>query len=242
MGNVPTDRRATDGDIAAFLERVKATPSPLRKAGDGLGRLIFAMDATASRRPMWDRACAIQSEMFDAAAELGGLQVQLVFYRGHGECKASRWTTDAEGLGRLMTGVDCLGGRTQIGKVLRHAAAETARRGRCAALVFVGDSFEEDLDAVSHDAGELGMLGLPIFLFQEGRDPGAERAFREFARLSGGAWAPFDADSAAQMKALLRAVAVYAAGGRQALLAHAERQGGAMLAIADQMRGQRGRR
>lgn len=239
MSRLPSDQTASDGDIAAFLDKVRTTPAPLRGAATGAGRLIFAMDATASRKPMWDRACSIQGEMFEAAAELGGLQVQLVFYRGLGECKASRWTGDAKGLGRLMTGVDCLGGRTQIGKVLRHAAAETARRGRCAALVFVGDSFEEDIDEVCHDAGELGLLGLPVFLFQEGRDPLAERAFREIAKLTGGAWAPFDAASAEQMKALLRAVAVYAAGGRQALLAHAERAGGAMLAIADQMRTRR---
>jgi hypothetical protein len=201
--------------------------------------LIFAMDATASRRPAWDQACAIQAEMFDAAAGLGGLMVQLVFYRGHGECKASRWTRDAAGLGRLMTGVQCLGGQTQLGKVLRHAQAE-ADKARVAAIVFVGDAFEEDIDAVCHEAGALALRNLPVFVFQEGRDPVAERAFRDITRLSGGAWAPFDAGSAAQLKALLRAVAVYAAGGRAALLSHAQGgKGEAVLAIADQMRARR---
>jgi hypothetical protein len=67
-------------------------------------------------------------------------------------------------------------------------------------------------------AGELGLLKVPCFLFQEGHDPVAESAFREIARLSGGAWCRFDPGAAAQLRELLRAVAAYAAGGREALV------------------------
>jgi thiol-disulfide isomerase/thioredoxin len=49
------------------------------------------------------------------------------------------------------------------------------------------------------------------------KDRVAEAGFRQIAKVSGGAWAPFDADSAEALRALLRAVAVFAAGGRAAL-------------------------
>ena len=55
-------------------------------------------------------------------------------------------------------------------------------------------------------------------MFQEGHDAVAEQAFREIARLTGGAWCRFDPGAAAQLRELLRAAAAYAAGGREALL------------------------
>ncbi len=209
-------------EVARFLDQLKAAPRPA-----GSGRLIFALDATASRQPTW--------EMFQAAAALGGLSVQLVFYRGHGECKASPWTGDTATLLRRMSGVHCLAGHTQIQRVLRHAAKES-RRSRVSALVFVGDAMEEKLDDLGDAAGELGLLGLPCFLFQEGRNPAVRLAFEQIAKLTGGACCAFDAGSAEQLKALLGAVAAYAAGGRAAMLSYGERQGGAALQLTRQVR------
>ncbi len=209
----PLDARSSAGEVDAFLAHVRQmTPATTGKRG----RLIFAMDATMSRQPTWDMALGLQADMFRAVKEVGGLDVQLVFFRGFGECGASKWVSDADALAKLMTGVTCRGGFTQIGKVLSHARRECADR-KVDALVYVGDCMEEDIDRLSARAGELGLLGMPVFLFQEGRDPNAERAFREIARLTGGAWCPFDAGSAAQLRELLAAVAVYAAGGRKAL-------------------------
>ncbi|MDJ0683579.1 MAG: VWA domain-containing protein [Alphaproteobacteria bacterium] len=226
-------RSASDADVAAFLEQVKRAPAK-RANTDARGRLIFGMDATASREPMWDQACQIQGEMFSATAALGGLDIQLIFYRGFGECKASKWAADAMALARLMTSVRCRAGRTQIGRILNHAKAE-AEKHKIGALVFVGDCFEEDIDKVCHTAGEMGLVGVPAFMFHEGRDPLAARAFKEIARLSGGAYCPFDAGSARQLKELLSAVAVYAAGGRRAMLAYGEKTGGKVLQLTDQM-------
>lgn len=219
--------------VESFLRKV-ATLAPA--AGDGRGRLVFALDATASREPTWRAASAIQEEMFLETSRLGGLEVQLVFYRGLAECKASRWLADADSLLAAMRRVECLGGRTQIGRVLAHARGETARR-RVGALVFVGDSMEEDVDHLCHMAGELGVLGVPVFLFHEGEDERAAMAFAQIAKLSGGACCRFDSSSPAQLKALLGAVAAYAAGGRAALADYSKRAGGATLALVDQMRG-----
>lgn len=202
-------------EIDDFLAKVVATPAP--KATGERGRLIFAMDATMSREPAWDNACQIQGELFRETALLGGLDVQLVYYRGFGECRASKWVGDPKALLRLMTSVSCRAGHTQIERVLSHAMRETGKR-KVDALVFVGDALEENIDSLGQRAGELGILGLPVFVFHEGGKSAVRRAFEEIARLSGGAYCPFDEGSAQQLRELLRAVAVYAAGGRKALL------------------------
>jgi hypothetical protein len=211
--------RSSDADVSALVQR-------LQKAGPGSasrnGRLIFAMDATMSRQPTWDMALALQADMFHAVAAIGGLNVQLIYFRGAGECRASKWVADPDALAALMTRVACAGGYTQIRKVLSHAHKEAATRA-VDALIYVGDCMEEDIDDLCGRAGELALRKVPVFLFQEGGDQRAERAFREIARLTKGAYCRFDAGSAAQLKALLSAVAVYAAGGRKALEARKDR-------------------
>ena len=210
----PTAKRA---EIDAFLAKVKSL-GPASSTQGARGRLIFALDATMSRQPTWDTACALQADMFREAAAVGGLDIQLVYFRGIGECRASGWVADSDTLASLMSRIDCRGGHTQIGKVLSHARAEHGRRP-VQALVFVGDALEEPIDTLCAAAGELGLLGVPVFMFQEGHDPVAENAYREIARLSHGAWCRFDAGAAHELRELLRAVAAYAAGGRKALAA-----------------------
>lgn len=224
--------KATSDDVAAFLDKIARTPA-IKPAG-GKGRLIFAMDATASREPTWDRACHIQAEMFTETEGLGGLEVQLVFYRGFGECKASPWVDSSKELVRRMTAVRCLGGQTQIGKVLNHALKETAKR-KVNALVFVGDCMEEDIDRLFKLAGQLGLRGVPVFVFHEGQEPVAEKTFREIARLSRGAYCRFDLGSAQQLRDLLSAVAVFAAGGRRALEEFGKRKRGIVLKLTHQV-------
>jgi hypothetical protein len=220
-------------EIDAFLERAR-TLAPSTQPGRR-GRLIFALDATMSRQPTWDTACRLQAEMFREAAAIGGLDVQLVYYRGFGECRASQWVSNGERLAQLMSRIDCRGGHTQIGKVLAHARRET-ERARVQALVFIGDAMEEGLDGLAAAAGELGLRAVPVFLFQEGGDPVAEQAFREIARLTRGAYCRFDAGSAHQLAELLRAVAVYAAGGLKALADLSARRGTATLKLLEQLK------
>ncbi|MEQ8964231.1 MAG: VWA domain-containing protein [Azospirillaceae bacterium] len=225
-------------EVDAFLQKVRATPA--RAPTGKRGRLIFALDATASREPTWDRACHLQAEMFEATAEIGGLDVQLVFYRGFRECKASPWVADSRALRDRMTAVHCLGGQTQIGRVLKHALNET-RKAKVDAVVFVGDCFEEDVDRVCATAGELGLAGVPVFLFHEGGEPVARRAFEQIARLTGGAYCPFDSASARHLKDLLGAVAVFAAGGYKALSDYGARTGGdAVARLTHQVSGREG--
>jgi hypothetical protein len=218
--------------IDAFVERVRSAPV-IKPAGER-GRLIFGMDATASREPTWDRACQIQAEMFSTTAALGGLDIQLCYYRGFGEFEASPWLSSADTLLERMTSVTCRGGQTQIEKILQQALAET-RQQKVQALVFVGDCMEEDGDRLCHLAGQLGVLGVPVFLFHEGAEPGAARTFKEIARLTRGAYCAFDASSAAQLRELLNAVAVYAAGGQKALRDFSRQRGELLQQLTRQL-------
>jgi hypothetical protein len=206
-------RSSTSEDIAAFVAKARSI-SP--HAAGARGRLVFALDATMSRQPTWDMACALQADMFREAAALGSLDIRLVYYRGLDECRASSWISDTAQLAKLMARIDCRGGNTQIGKVLSEARREAVASG-VRAVVFVGDAMEESIDELCAKAGELGLLKVPVFMFQEGHDDIAEKAFREIARLTGGAWCRFDPGAAAQLRELLRAAAAYAAGGREAL-------------------------
>lgn len=215
-GSKTPEKRSAPTEIDTFLRQAKAVAAT-RAAG---GRLILALDATMSRQPTWDMACVLQGEMFDAVGQRSGtsgsLAVQLVYFRGLGECQASKFVGDTQTLKRLMSGISCRGGNTQIGKVLGHALKETAA-GKVDALVYIGDAMEEQLDDLADRAGNLGLRGVPIFVFQEGRDRIAENAFKEIARLSKGAWFRFDRNSAATLAKLLSAVAVFATGGLKAL-------------------------
>ena len=186
-----------------FLERV----DPVR------GRLIFALDATASRQPCWDQSAALTAQMFSAVAAIGGLDVQLVYYRGDSECVSSRWLSDAKTLSVTMRKVKCMAGYTQIGRVLRHARKENGRE-KIAALVLISDACEEDPPHLYAEARE---LGVPAFLFQEGDDARTERIYSELARITGGAIAKFDTGAAQRLADLLKAVAAFATGGIKAL-------------------------
>jgi hypothetical protein len=198
---------ATRAEIDAFLAAQAKAP-----AAAGGRRLIFALDATASRQPTWDTASKLQADMFRETATIGGLDVQLVYYRGNGECRASKWLSRPEELTRLMERIDCRAGHTQIGKVLAHAKREAP-----ATVCFIGDAMEEEIDTLAHAASELSRLGVKAFMFQEGDDVDVELDFREIARITNGAYCRFDPGAAHQLAELLRAVATYAAGGTQAL-------------------------
>jgi hypothetical protein len=241
--NLPTRRTLpTRRDPATAVEQylAKLTPAAQVKAAEqraARGRLIFALDATASRDPTWDHACRLQGDMFGATAGIGGLDVQLVFYRGYGECKASRWFTTAGELHQAMRQVRCEAGETQIERVLTHAIGETGKH-KVAAMIFVGDCMEEKLDRLCHLAGDLGRLGVPLFMFHEGLDPIAASGFRQMASLSHGAYLAFDLAGIARLRELLAAVAVYASGGYPALAAYGDKKGGGeVLRLASQLRG-----
>jgi hypothetical protein len=230
--DAPVVRGKGGDDIAAFVETARKVPAP---GASDRGRLIFALDATMSRQPTWDLAQALQAKMFETAGRLGGLEVQLVYYRGLNECRASKFVSGGQGLAELMSRIEVRGGETQIRRILAHARSE-AKRAKVAALVFVGDAMEESADELAGLAGELALLGVKAFMFQEGQDPTARRTFQDIARLTGGAYSAFDSGASARLEALLRAAAAYAAGGHAALVRAARADPAARLLLS-QMQG-----
>jgi hypothetical protein len=203
----------------------------LAKQPTTAARLIFGLDATMSREQTWDQACKLQAQMFATAGKLGTLQIQLVYYRGHDECRASHWTGNAPELARTMTGIQCRGGETQIGKILTHIRKENIAQ-KVSAAIFVGDMMEEDDSKLCDAAAALGPV--PLFIFQEGYDPKAETTFRKMARLSGGAYERFESGAEAKLAALLRAVAAFAVSGVAAL---ADQRTDAARLLLSQMKG-----
>jgi len=224
--NLPS-QPSSSRDVDAFLAKAARVPA----LSQVKGRLIFAIDATMSRQPTWDRAAEIQTDMFAVAEGVGGLAVQLVYFRGVGEFEVSEWATSPSALAKRMQGVTCRSGATQLRRVLAHAAAE-ARRSKIGALVYVGDCFEENADAAAAEAGKLALLGLPAFMFHEGYDPSAAAVFGDIARLTHGVYARFDAGAARQLRELLTAAAVYATGGDVALKNYGNRVGGEVLRLS----------
>ena len=203
--------RDTSNNVNKFLSQVAKTPLPRSSASKG--RLVFAMDATASREPTWERACQLHAEMFKVTDELGGLSIQLCYYRGLTEFRTFNWSDNETELAKMMAGVTCLGGHTQIRKVLKNALVQQDIK----AVVFIGDAIEENPDILCQLAGELGLLNTPLFIFQEGFDSYVKKIFKQMAKLSRGAYAPFDLNSATELKQLISAVAIFAAGGQEAL-------------------------
>jgi hypothetical protein len=230
LKKAPATRAPANGAVDAFLEKARG----VAVRDGGRGRLIFALDATMSRQPTWDLAQSIQSEMFRTTAAQGGIDVQLVYFRGFHECRASRFVSQGAGLGALMARISCQAGKTQIGRVLAHALDET-RAERVGALVYVGDAMEEKLDDIAHLAGEMGLLGLKAFMFQEGDDRTTAVAYKEIARLTGGAYAAFDLSAPRRLADLLGAAAAYAAGGLPELEKRAGRGEDAARLLLSQM-------
>jgi hypothetical protein len=200
-GITPTvSRRA---HLEAFFERV----NPAR------GRLIFAIDATASREETWDLASGLQAQMFETVAAVGGLDVQLVRFFGYGEFRVSPWLSDAQSLTAVMKGVPCEAGHTQIARTLNHARKENLRE-KVSALILVSDACEETPYDLYAEARE---LGVSVFMFQEGADAYVEKIYAEIARITGGAHCRFDSSAAQRLADLLKAVAAFATGGVRAL-------------------------
>ena len=206
----------------------------------GGGKLIFALDATASRGPTWDMARGLTGDMIREAASVGQLEMQLVFFSGGMDtprrCASSEWMTDPTRFVRTMEQVRCESGYTQIAKALEHAVNETMR-DRVSATVLIGDMCEaeggDNIDRMAQTAHRLGQLRTPVFAFLEGDDRTAEAAFRKIAELSHGAFGRFDAGGAKQLGEMLKAAALFAVGGTAAL---EDRKDAASVLLLGQMK------
>ena len=142
-----------------------------RPRGGKRGRLIFALDATMSRQPTWDTACALQADMFREAAAAGGLDIQLVYFRGLGECRASGWVAQSERLAASDVG-DRLPRRPHPNRQGTQPRAPGIQQDSgCRRWSSSATPWRRKSTICAQAAGELGLLGVPVFMFQEGSDP-----------------------------------------------------------------------
>jgi hypothetical protein len=153
-------------------------------------RVIFAVDATASREASWNVARELQAKMFIEAGSDGLLQLQLVYFQAN-TCRASKWAAQGEELARWMGAIQCETGLTQIEKVLQHALREH-ERAPVQGVTFIGDSMEENIDVLGALADQLGAAGVPLHMCQEGDDISARKAFRLLALKTGGTYSVFN--------------------------------------------------
>ena len=205
------------------------TRKPRTKAG-----LIIGLDATASREHCWDIATQLQSEMFQAAASAGGLEAQLVYYRGlpgfRRRVQSVSLDRRRRGAGEADVQDPLLVGR-HANRLRSQTCAAGSRSAQSRRSGFVGDAAEEPRSQLISPARELAGAGVPAFMFLEGEDPTARSIFQEIASVTGGAFGHFDQNSARMLADLLKAVAAFAAGGRLAL--EAQGGGGASAARSD---------
>lgn len=215
-------------DRAGFLDKVRsrsaisATPKQqtLAKAlkNESRPRLLFSMDATASREASWNVAKEITDAMFKAVP--GALDVALAYHGGGHLQEITPFSSDTKAFLDKVHTVHCQAGMTALNEILDEATEIS----RLKALIYIGDCFEENLDAAIELAQQLKLKGVRCFMFHETSSGSlgynvdtAHEVFGKIAQITGGALLPFDENSPQMVKQLLEAIAFYAVQGIKAL-------------------------
>ncbi len=225
------------GEVLGIREH--ATAAVLLEARrSGVPRVLFAIDATESRKDMWAKAQVAQRSLFEIAD--GDVAVQLGYFSGNRFYSGS-WTHEAAVLAGEMERVECQQGFTQIADVLRHAWKLATEPAGLAALVYVGDHVEAGDKRLALQARWLRQIGVRGFFFQDKAGcscgfchlnlPAGEEFMRQYAAAMHGVFYPLDKDSGATLAGLLKAVAAFSTGGHQALATMAA-SGGHQSALA----------
>ena len=186
----------------------QASAAPAR-----LPRLVFALDATASRERAWAAARQVTDSLFGAAP--GGIEVALAVHGGGRMTAFGGFHRDVGALRDEAAGISCEPGPTRMLDIVR----ESLRRPGVRAMVYIGDCFEEDESAALALAGSLRLRGTKLVVLQDESSgtTSALRVFRAMAGRTGGIVLPFDAGSLDPLRDALGAVASYVAGGRDML-------------------------
>jgi hypothetical protein len=211
----------TGGVLARLRGLVDAALAPLRPAGPPAEtgtpprpRLIFAVDATASREPAWAAARGVTDSLVKALP--GALDVALAVHGGSRLHTFTEFTADANALRDRAAGVECTAGMTRLLPILATALKRPAVR----VVIYIGDVFEENLARGRALADAMGRKGIRLIVLHDTADAGARRdaeVFWDLAKRTGGCVLPFDAGASGRLRELVSAVAVYAVGGEKLL-------------------------
>jgi hypothetical protein len=177
-------------------------------------RLVFAVDATASREPAWAAARQVTDTLVKALP--GELDVALAVHGGSRVHTFTAFTSDAATLRDRAAGVVCQAGMTRLLPILSTSLKRPAIR----VVVYIGDVYEESVAQGRRLADAMGVHGTKLIVLHDTADPAARRdaeIFWDLAKRTGGCVLPFDASASGKLRDLLAALAVYAVGGEKLL-------------------------
>ncbi len=182
-------------------------------------RLLFRIDATASRRPSWDLARTITAVMFDSLPDQ--LDVALTWHASSMLQEITPFASDATRFAEAVRAMHTQAGATRLNAILQEAIGISPH---IRALVYAGDCYEEEVEIAYAQARKLKLLGVKCFFFHDTlSDPNspyvrqAREVFEKIVAITGGMVLSFAPDTPEQMKDPLEAIATYAAGGLKLL-------------------------
>src|ERR1700733_3610098 len=199
---------------AAALPALSHAEPPGETGAPGRPRLIFAVDATASREPAWTAARKVTDALVKALP--GELDVALAGHGGSRVHTFTAFTNSAATLRDRAAGVACEAGMTRLLPILSTSLRQPGVR----VVVYIGDVFEESLNHGRRLADAMGTQGTKLIVLHDTADPGARRdaeVFWDLTKRTGGCVLPFNAAASSRLRDLLSAVAVYAVGGEKLL-------------------------
>ncbi len=211
---------------AALLSALSDAEPPGETGAPLRPRLVFAVDATASREPAWAAARQVTDALVKALP--GELDVALAVHGGSRVHTFTAFTDDAKTLRDRAAGVVCQAGMTRLLPIL----AAALKRPGVRVVIYIGDVFEESVAHGRQLADAMGAQATRLIVLHDTADPAARRdaeVFWDLAKRTGGCVLPFDASAPAGLRDLLSAVAAYAVGGEKLLR---ERHGDRPEAVA----------
>ncbi len=141
---------------AATLPTLSHAEPPVEAGASGGPRLIFAVDATASREPAWTAARRVTDALVKALP--GELDVALAVHGGSRVHTFTAFTKDAATLRDRAAGVACEAGLTRLLPILSASLKHQAVR----VVVYIGDVFEESLNQGRRLADAMGAQGTKL--------------------------------------------------------------------------------
>ena len=229
------DRESESGKIPVPGKAAAGTPqvqraslAGLAAAGTGRPRMVFGIDATASREHAWDTARTVTDSLFSAAP--GGIEVALAAHGGNRLSLFTGFHTDVAPLRRAAAAITCEKGMTR----LLDMAEATLQHPGVRALVYVGDCFEEDPLRAMVLADRMRLRGIRLVVLHDLSSAAREDAhfFAVMAARTGGLVLPFDAASLDALRDVLASLAAYVAGGTALLRARSTASPASKLLLA----------
>lgn len=213
--------KKTSGAVAtrsAALDRIRSAKAAKPLAGSRAApvveqrpRLVFGVDATASRQPAWESAQRITDRMFDAIP--GALDVALAVHGGSRVHTFTQFSSDVGLFRGKAAAVRCMAGETKLCDLMERALES----GGVRVMSYIGDAFEESREMALALADRFRARGIRLVILADQPSPATLEFFQQLVARAGGAVLDFRAEQLDVMGEVLEGVAALAVGGRKLL-------------------------